>query len=498
MNLTKFNNINLFEAGKNFFEQLKVALKTKTEQSIPAKGILKDQFKDVPIFNSIKETFFLGLIDNSVLSDTSSIFESDGLSLDESLNKVNEQYDGIMVFAVKLENYYPTRTEIANLVRAFNKSSKKVPVIVLLSYENNGNSFLTFSTTERTKYLQNWREGEKLGKVSMLKDINIRQPHTGHLKILQDLELKPDVRTFDALYKQWREVFDIQLLNKRFYQEIANWFEWAVKNVKFPNDIKDDKDDEKFNNENIIRLLTRIIFIWFLKEKNLIPEIIFNEEKLYSIVKDFGNKDANNYYKAILQNLFFATLNREVDKRDFATDGKFHENTEHYGIKNLFRYSSSFKIEQTEVKNIFQKVPFVNGGLFDCLDSNDEIKINENGKTKYKVLYYDGFSRNPQKQAQVPDFLFFNSNINGKGLFNILNGYKFTVAENTPVEEEIALDPELLGRIFENLLASYNEESKTTARKATGSFYTPREIVNYMVDESIMEYLQGKLENLPP
>src|SRR5208337_122316 len=79
------------------------------------------------------------------------------------------------------------------------------------------------------------------------------------------------------------------------------------------------------------------------------------------------------------------------------------------------------------------------------------------------------------------------------GLILILDDYKFTIAENTPIEEEIALDPELLGRIFENLLAAYNPETGTTARKATGSFYTPREIVNYMVDESLIAYFKTKM-----
>ena len=59
----------------------------------------------------------------------------------------------------------------------------------------------------------------------------------------------------------------------------------------------------------------------------------------------------------------------------------------------------------------------------------------------------------------------------------------------------MALDPELLGRVFENLLASYNPETKTTARKQTGSFYTPREIVNYMVDESLIAYLKNSVKN---
>ncbi|MCB1660767.1 MAG: hypothetical protein KDI39_21310, partial [Pseudomonadales bacterium] len=76
--------------------------------------------------------------------------------------------------------------------------------------------------------------------------------------------------------------------------------------------------------------------------------------------------------------------------------------------------------------------------------------------------------------------------------------YKFTVDENTPLDEEVALDPELLGKVFENLLASYNEDTKTTARKQSGSFYTPREVVDYMVDEAIIAYVLPKLEDGTP
>jgi len=81
-----------------------------------------------------------------------------------------------------------------------------------------------------------------------------------------------------------------------------------------------------------------------------------------------------------------------------------------------------------------------------------------------------------------------------RGLIHTLNHYKFTVAENTPIEEEIALDPELSGRVFENLLAAYNPETGASARKQTGSFYTPREIVNYMVEEALIASLKTKLE----
>jgi hypothetical protein len=190
-----------------------------------------------------------------------------------------------------------------------------------------------------------------------------------------------------------------------------------------------------------------------------------------------------------------------MEERKFAKEGDIRTNKEEYGVKNLFRYADLFNIPEKEVLALFKDVPFLNGGLFDCLD-----KPNDDGK----IEYVDGFSRNAKKQASVPDYIFFgeekevdlnevygtkNKRYSSRGLINLLESYKFTVAENTPIEEEIALDPELLGKVFENLLASYNPETQTTARKQTGSFYTPREIVNYMVDESLLEYIKQNVRN---
>ena len=120
----------------------------------------------------------------------------------------------------------------------------------------------------------------------------------------------------------------------------------------------------------------------------------------------------------------------------------------------------------------------------------------------------DGFSDVDSKQPQVPDFLFFGNERpvpelcalldesaapKARGLLHIFRDYKFTIEENTPLEQDIALDPELLGRAFENLLAAVNPETGATARKSTGSFYTPREIVHYMVEEALVRYLLGAL-----
>ena len=149
----------------------------------------------------------------------------------------------------------------------------------------------------------------------------------------------------------------------------------------------------------------------------------------------------------------------------------------------------------------FEKIPFLNGGLFECLDAPSK----EDATT---ILRVDGFSDRNDNPLCVPNKLFFSDErtvdlndaygTKGKkhkvrGLIHILSSYKFTIAENTPIEEEVALDPELLGKVFENLLAAYNPETKVTARKETGSFYTPREIVNYMTDESLVAYLKNEL-----
>jgi adenine-specific DNA-methyltransferase len=96
-------------------------------------------------------------------------------------------------------------------------------------------------------------------------------------------------------------------------------------------------------------------------------------------------------------------------------------------------------------------------------------------------------------KVDLSNYLEDGKNKTVTGLITLLNKYIFTVAENTPIEEDVALDPELLGNVFENLLGAYLPESASTARKASGSYYTPKEIVNYMVDESLIYYFQTSL-----
>ena len=89
--------------------------------------------------------------------------------------------------------------------------------------------------------------------------------------------------------------------------------------------------------------------------------------------------------------------------------------------------------------------------------------------------------------------MFWGDKDDHEGIIHILSRYNFTIEENTPSDIEIALDPELLGKAFENLLGYFNPETHEMARKSSGSFYTPREIVNYMVDESLITHIKTKI-----
>lgn len=406
-----------------------------------------------------------------------------------------------LFFAIELLKDHYTRTQISLITREVNRLFP-MPVMILFKH---GKS-LTLSVINRRLHKRDDSK-DVLEKVTLIKDFLIESPHRAHIEILYDLSFdelkrKYNFTNFVELHNAWQKTLDTEELNKRFFQELANWYFWATQNVEFPSDVEKNRDVR--NATSVIRLITRLIFIWFLKEKGLVPDDLFNQAKLKDILS-FNDKNQSTYYKAILQNLFFATLNTEMNKdkpgnRKFRSKNKDDGRDQHYMIHNVFRFEVYFTKPQVTLKKFFDNIPFLNGGLFECLDK----LIMINGKEQ--VIRNDGFSDLPNNILKVPDHLFFsseqsidlnevygtqNKTFKVRGLIDILDSYKFTVDENTPIEEEIALDPELLGKVFENLLANYNPETQTTARKQTGSFYTPREIVNYMVDESLITYLSN-------
>ena len=316
-------------------------------------------------------------------------------------------------------------------------------------------------------------------------------------------------------YSALRDAFAVESLTREFYNELFNWYLWALSpemGVTFPNDTSTSADDRMGLEERLIRLITRIMFVWFIKQKKLVPDLLFSEKQLSAWLKDFDPHSLKhgNYYNAILQNLFFATLNNEIGNRAFATDVRDGRGrAEDYGIKTLFRNPKGdtwFKRPNDEMLNVFREVPFLNGGLFECLDKAAA------DDPRGHIVYNDGFSREKgrQRRAFIPNELFFAEEsartftITGgqqssgsetttrtvSGLLKILGKYNFTVEENSPDDMDIALDPELLGKVFENLLGSFNPETRETARNSSGSFYTPREIVHFMVEESLDAYMK--------
>ncbi len=248
-------------------------------------------------------------------------------------------------------------------------------------------------------------------------------------------QLNKKVNDFDDLLMR----FSLEVVNKNFYESIAVLFTELVggtrkvnrKKQEFPGLLKLPRLlSVTSNQEFAVRLIGRIVFCWFLKEKKSKNGTSLIPDKLLSLS---ASKNCKNYYETILEKLFFETLNIEIESRDK-------------------RY----------LEDSYKLVPYLNGGLFEPQDGD---------------FYKDTKS--------IPDSWIIR-------LLEIFETYNFTIDENTISEVDLSIDPEMLGRIFENLLAEINPETGESARKSTGSFYTPREIVNYMVDESLVEVLAEK------
>ncbi len=536
MNLLLFNDTaQLYQATKQLFADFGFALLGNTE-AINLADVLANLPDNIPdlhkklLANENIKVYFVGVVNEDTLnSKIEHLFDREAAQKGKYNEEGENGRNGLGVVALDLD-FEPKKVDLVALVRMFNRNFEASPMILVMRYNKTNLSggsqppdkFISIASSFRRERIKNSQYlGEVVEKVYVLKDVNVANPHRGHLDTLADLKPRKEVAAFEELYLQWLEVFSTNLLNKRFYRELANWYFWALQHVKFPyqylkkqteNQGKTDVELQRMANETaLIRFATRLVFVWFLKEQGLINPNLFEVEKLKELLKNFETEGKqSSFYKAILQNLFFATLNMPIEGKDdkgnsvayrgFATDNKKYGD-KNYGIKNLYRYHEEFATTTQEALAQFATIPFLNGGLFDCLDIETETD-------KKKNVVVDGFSRNPKNQPTVPDFLFFGQettcDLNNiyettsktykvRGLIAILNNYKFTVTENTPLDEEIALDPELLGNVFENLLAYYNPETGTTARKGTGSFYTPREIVGYMIDESLVAYLKHKL-----
>ena len=374
---------------------------------------------------------------------------------------------------VELKDKDYSRSKYAEFTREINKRTT-LATVVFFRVKNR----LTIGFVGR-RPSQLDESKDVLEKATLIKDIRLDNPHRAHLDILFELSLKEcakwmtaeeQPKNFDGLLEAWLARLGTEELNKKFYQELFAWFKWAVKETTFPTDKNRSLDPE----EHVIRLITRLLFVWFIKEKGLVADELFNETQVSPLLKNYDRDTGDSYYRVVLQNLFFATLNTEIEKREFSQGG----NSVHRNF-SLYRYEDQM-LDPDKLLGLFAQTPFINGGLFDCLDS-----FKATGDGGYRI---DCFSDKHYTKLSIPDHLFFDD----RGLIPLLEHYKFTVEENTPIEQDVALDPELLGKVFENLLAEYNPQAGVTAQKQTGSYYTRRIIVDYMVDEALVAVLSQK------
>jgi len=268
--------------------------------------------------------------------------------------------------------------------------------------------------------------------------------HTAQIQLL-------DLLTMDyanPTVGQIEEAFGIEKVTDEFFAQYKDLY------LKLSEQLKNQPIFKKETDEKIThvvarfakKLLGQIVFLYFLQKKGWLGVSQkgkwgtgprgFMVEHFHRIVADGGN-----YYHDFLQYLFYEALARE---RSHQPDPDYYD-----------RFDC--------------KIPFLNGGLFEA--------------------DYDW----RHEKLSLPNELFRNDENNkagdkGTGILDVFERYNFTIKEDEPLEKEVAVDPEMLGKVFENML-------EVTERKSKGAFYTPREIVHYMCQESLIHYLDNALNS---
>ncbi|MDF1612890.1 Eco57I restriction-modification methylase domain-containing protein [Stygiobacter electus] len=261
--------------------------------------------------------------------------------------------------------------------------------------------------------------------------------------------------------------FNIETVTKEFFFEYRNLFIRTKleldKILKNDSKLKAEFDSKNVNSVDFSKkLLGQIIFLYFLQKKGWFgverdSDWGTGSKKFLRELLDRKHGDYNNFFNDILEPLFYEAL--RYDRQDY--------------------YYSRFNC----------KIPFLNGGLFDPINNYDWVHTDI-------ILPNELFSnKNRTPQGDI-----------GDGIFDIFDRYNFTVIEDEPLEKEVAIDPELLGKAYEKFnairpdnfdeylkaLKSENKGEENKFNKQYGVYYTPREIVHYMCRESLINYLASE------
>lgn len=308
---------------------------------------------------------------------------------------------------------------------------------------------------------------------------------------------------FNSTLDNIEEAFNVEKVTEDFFKKYKEKYHELKEHLDDNADFNEEAEKHNFTSEQFAKkLMGQLAFLYFLQKKGwlgvkVLPHTI--NEKQYKNAYYNYNKAARTIvpkvYHQISQDKY--AINYELlkglnDEEANVLAGCFNAEPWGSGTKSFIRdlFNNCIKLQEKEKKNFFDdyleplfyealnhrrgennyykrfncKIPFLNGGLFEPLENYDW----QNSK------------------FEIPNDLFSNKNIKGEenadGILDVFNRYNFTMNEDEPLEREVAVDPEMLGKIFENLL-------DVKDRKSKGAFYTPREIVHYMCQESLINYL---------
>jgi adenine-specific DNA-methyltransferase len=228
-----------------------------------------------------------------------------------------------------------------------------------------------------------------------------------------------------ALYQAQCTAFDVEKLTKEFYQGYQELFKQVQRTI-FEHNPHPYFDDETRLHQFSQRLLGRVMFLYFLQKKEFLAG---KPDFLSSEFKKHKDLGSAGFYNQVLEPLFFEILN----------------------------------CERPDSQSPWGKIPYLNGGLFE----------------RDYGGFPDATGRETPKEIWLPNSLF---NTKDNGVLNFFDSYNFTVSEDIEGDETIGVSPEMLGKILENMLAA-------DERGQSGTFYTPRGVVQFMCVESLSRYL---------
>jgi hypothetical protein len=360
-----------------------------------------------------------------------------------------EALDVLIVEVKSVTKLERARTALRNFViKHLSKFEKDYALVAFYSKEDDGADWrFSFIKLEYRSELD-----EEKGKVKTKKEFTpakrysflvgkYEKAHTAKnqlLPLLQNISNNPTIEELEA-------AFSIEKVTDEFFNQYKDLYIKLYEHFENDNKVKAAIKESGIDNARFTKkLLGQIVFLYFLQKKGWLG-VAQNERwgtgKKRFVQELFEQAQTHklNFFKDKLQFLFYEALAKERDN------------------------------ENSYYKRFDCRIPFLNGGLFEADYNWQEANIS------------------------IPYTLFRNEEKNksgdvGTGILDVFDRYNFTIKEDEPLDKEVAVDPEMLGKVFENML-------DITERKSKGAFYTPREIVHYMCQESLIHYLDNALNS---